>query len=80
MYIGAHWVIAYLVFSSRLAKQIAGIDHQSAPREDLAKYGDQAVREGRITQKRLDMIQRMEAATANSIDGYSLFVGSGMFW
>lgn len=40
---------AYGLMSSRTLKQWYGIDHNASPREDLAKYGDAAVRSGKIT-------------------------------
>lgn len=48
-----------------------------APREDLTKYGPQAVKDGKITQKRLDQLKRMEAAGTNSIDGLNFFSACG---
>ncbi|KAI0389075.1 hypothetical protein F5Y17DRAFT_450356 [Xylariaceae sp. FL0594] len=67
---------AYGLLSSRTLKQIYGLDHNSAPREDLAKYGDAAVRSGKITQRQLDMLKRNEAAHANSVENYALFVAA----
>jgi len=71
-----HFIWAYGVLSSRTLKQIYGIDHNESPRRDLAKYGDAAVKSGKITQKQLDMLYRTEAASANSIENYTLFVAS----
>jgi hypothetical protein len=72
-----NWAFAYLALSSRTPKQYFGIDHNGNPRQDLAQHGEAAVREGKMTRAQLDMIQRMEAATANSIDGYTFFAASG---
>jgi uncharacterized MAPEG superfamily protein len=64
---------AYGLLSSRTLKQLYGLDHNASPREDLAKYGDAAVRSGKITQKQLDMLRRNESAHANSVENYALF-------
>jgi len=74
-----NWLYAYCLLSSRTPKQLYGIDHNGNPRQDLAKYGEAAVRDGKITRAQLERVQRMEAAGANSTDGYTLFVGAGPF-
>lgn len=74
-----NWFYAYCVLSSRTFKQYYGIDHNGSPRQDLDKYGAAAVKEGKMTQAQLDQIRRVEAASANSIDGFSLFAASGEF-
>ncbi|GLI82013.1 hypothetical protein PoHVEF18_010413 [Penicillium ochrochloron] len=78
-FLGFHFLWAYGVLSSRTLKQWHGIDHQVSPREDLNKYGEAAVREGKITRKQLDMLKRNESAHANSVENYSLLVGSLLF-
>ncbi|KAI1187526.1 hypothetical protein F5B17DRAFT_317379 [Nemania serpens] len=70
------FVFAYGLLSSRTLKQWYGIDHNASPREDLAKYGGEAVRSGKITQKQLAMLKRNESAHANSVENYSLFVAA----
>ncbi|KAL2419312.1 hypothetical protein ABEF95_010147 [Exophiala dermatitidis] len=74
-----NWIYAYCVLSSRTLKQIRGIDHNGNPRQDLNKYADAAVREGKLTRAQLEQIQRLEAASANSIEGYTFFVASVLF-
>ncbi|KAK0873697.1 hypothetical protein LTR87_011846 [Friedmanniomyces endolithicus] len=78
-YIITHFALAYLVLASRTLKQIYGIDHNVSPREDLGKYGDAAVCSGKITQKQLEQLKRMESASANSVENYTLFVGAMLF-
>ncbi|KAK0362562.1 hypothetical protein LTR91_020639 [Friedmanniomyces endolithicus] len=78
-YIITHFALAYLVLASRTLKQIYGIDHNVSPREDLGKYGDAAVRSGKITQKQLEQLKRMESASANSVENYTLFVEAMLF-
>ncbi|KAI1112377.1 hypothetical protein F5Y14DRAFT_421977 [Nemania sp. NC0429] len=70
------FVFAYGLLSSRSLKQWYGIDHNSSPREDLGKYGGEAVRSGKITQKQLAMLKRNESAHANSVENYALFVAA----
>jgi uncharacterized MAPEG superfamily protein len=74
-----HFIFAYGVLSSRTLKQWYGIDHNESPRYDLAKYGDAAVKSGKITQKQLDMLRRNESAHANAVENYAFFVGAISF-
>jgi uncharacterized MAPEG superfamily protein len=67
---------AYGLLSSRTLKQFYGIDNNASPREDLAKYGDAAVRSGKMTQRQLGMLKRNESAHANSVENYALFVAA----
>lgn len=69
-----NFVFAYGLLSSRTLKQIYGLDHNVSPREDLEKYGDAAVREGKISQKTLNMLKRNESAHANAVENYTLLV------
>jgi hypothetical protein len=72
-----NWCFAYVVLSSRPWKQACGIDHNGNPRQDVAKYADTAIREGKMTRAQLEVIQRIEAAGANSTDGFAFFASSG---
>ncbi|KAI1325422.1 hypothetical protein F5Y16DRAFT_377968 [Xylariaceae sp. FL0255] len=71
-----NFFFAYGLLSSRTLKQIWGIDHNVSPREDLAKYGDAAVKSGKITQSQLDMLRRNESAHANAVENYTLLVAA----
>ena len=73
-----NFIWAYAVTSTRTIKIYYKIDHNENPREDVIKYGERAVKEGKISQQTLNMIKRNEAAHANTVEGYSLFVGAGM--
>ncbi|ETS74780.1 hypothetical protein PFICI_13264 [Pestalotiopsis fici W106-1] len=75
-YLAFNFAWSYLALASRHLKQLWGIDHQSAPRDDIAKYGEAAVRSGKITQSQLNMLKRNEAAYANSVENYTLLVGA----
>ncbi|KAK5458090.1 hypothetical protein LTS15_004169 [Exophiala xenobiotica] len=74
-----NWCFAYVVLSSRPWKQACGIDHNGNPRQDVAKYADTAIREGKMTRAQLERIQRFEAAGANSTDGFAFFASSVLF-
>ncbi|CAG7984903.1 unnamed protein product [Penicillium olsonii] len=78
-FLGFHFIYAYGILSSRTLKQWYGIDHQASPREDLAKYGEAAVREGKLTRKQLDMLKRNESAHANSVENFPLLVAAVLF-
>jgi uncharacterized MAPEG superfamily protein len=75
-FLGFHFFWAYGVLSSRTLKQWYGIDHNEAPRDDLARYGQEAVKSGKITQKQLGMLRRNEAAHANSVENYAFFAAA----
>lgn len=72
-----NWFYAYGILSSRTIKQVYGIDHNANPRQDLNKYGEASVKEGKMTRKQVERCQRFESASANSVEGYTLFAGSG---
>ncbi|KAJ5102000.1 hypothetical protein NUU61_004222 [Penicillium alfredii] len=78
-FLGFHFIYAYGILSSHTLKQWYGIDHQASPREDIAKYGEAAVRDGKLTRKQLDMLKRNEAAHANSVENFTLLVASVLF-
>ncbi|KAI0599559.1 hypothetical protein F4775DRAFT_550406 [Biscogniauxia sp. FL1348] len=75
-YLIFHFIFAYGLLSSRTLKQYYGIDHNAAPREDLDRYGEAAVRCGRLTRGQLAMLRRNEAAHANAVENYALFVAA----
>jgi hypothetical protein len=75
----ANWALAYGLMSTRGSKMYYGLDHNVAPREDLSKYGEAAVKAGKISQRTLDKLKRQEAAHANAVEGYPLFVAASMF-
>lgn len=75
-YLTFHFVFAYCVLAPRHMKQFYGLDHNVAPRQDLAQHGEAAVGAGRITRRTLQTMQRVEAAQANSIENYALFAGA----
>ncbi|KAK5119557.1 hypothetical protein LTR85_007385 [Meristemomyces frigidus] len=78
-YIIFHFLFAYAALASRLPKQYYGIDHNVSPREDIVKYGPKAVASGKVTQKQLNMLKRIESAHANSVEHFPMFVGA-MIW
>jgi uncharacterized MAPEG superfamily protein len=78
-FVGFHFIYAYGVLSSRTLKQWYGIDHQASPRDDLAKYGEAAIRDGKLTRKQLGMLKRNESAHANSVENFTLLVASILF-
>lgn len=75
-FLSFNFIWAYCVLASRTPKQWYGIDHQESPRQDLDKYGNEAVKSGKITQKQLDMLRRNEAAHANAVENYAVLVGA----
>ncbi|KAG0647810.1 hypothetical protein D0Z07_5747, partial [Hyphodiscus hymeniophilus] len=71
-----NFVSAYLILAPRTAKQYYGFDHQSSPREDVAKYGPKMVSDGKISQSTLDMIKRWGFAHNNAIESYPFFTSA----
>jgi uncharacterized MAPEG superfamily protein len=74
----ANWLISFCAFSNRREKMKLGLDHNQAPREDLARYGEVAVQSGKISRQTLDRLKRQEAIMANSAEHYPLFVAASM--
>lgn len=72
------FVFAYAVTASRPMKIALKLDHNACPREDVSKYGEQAVKDGKISRNALKMLKRNEAAHANNVENYPLFAASGM--
>jgi uncharacterized MAPEG superfamily protein len=75
-FLAFHFMWAYCALSSRTLKQWYGLDHNESPRYDLDKYGNEAVRSGKITQKQLDMLRRNESAHANAVENYAFFAAA----
>ncbi|KAJ5691669.1 hypothetical protein N7488_012404, partial [Penicillium malachiteum] len=76
IYLLVNWAFAYVFMSPRGSKIYYGIDNNVSPREDLRVLGEAAVRSGRLEQRVLDKLKREEAAQANTIESYSIFVAS----
>lgn len=75
-YLIFHCVNAYSLLSSRPWKTYYKIDHNVSPRDDLTKYGPAAVAKGKITQRQLDQLRRVENCHANSVENYPLLVAA----
>ena len=54
-----------------------GLDHSFSPREDLNKYGDEAVQAGKLSWRRLARTRLMQSAHENSVEGFTFFVAFG---
>lgn len=67
-----NFVLAYLAVSPRILCRLSGFGSNTAPREDIAKYGEKAVSKGKITQVQLGRIKRLGAAHANAVENYPL--------
>ena len=78
-YLIFNFLLAYGGLAPRHLKQYYGIDHNVSPREDLTKYGERAVRDGKLTQRQLNMIKRNESAQANTVENFTLFVAGVTF-
>lgn len=74
-----HFFFAYCILSSRGLKAFLKLDHNVSPREDISKYGEKAVADGKITRRQLNLLRRNEAAHANSVEHFPFFVGSVLF-
>jgi len=75
-FIITNFLLAYIVFSPRPIKAYLKIDRNTAPRDDLSKYGATDVRKGRISQETLEVLKRLEACHANGLEHLPLFIGS----
>ncbi|KAL6251061.1 hypothetical protein RBB50_001269 [Rhinocladiella similis] len=74
-----NFMFAYVFLSSRFLKNIYDIYHNVNPREDVSRFGERAVQEGKITRKQLNMLKRNEAAHANAMEHFPVFIGSALF-
>ena len=75
-FIVTNFILAHIVFSDRVLKGIYKIDHNASPRQDLDKYGAEAVRKGKIDQATLEMLKRSEGAHKNALDHFPMFIGT----
>lgn len=73
------FLFAHAAISTRPLKNYYRIDHNVSPRQDLTKYGPAAVAAGKLTQKQLNRLHRIEGAHANSIEHLPFFVGA-LIW
>ena len=71
-----NFLLASIVFSSRPLKAYLKIDRNTAPREDLSKYGAADVQRGIISQATLEMLKRLDACHANAMEHLPFFIGS----
>jgi uncharacterized MAPEG superfamily protein len=74
-----NFLFAYVFLSSRFLKKSYGLDHNVNPREDVLRFGERAVQEGKITRAQLNLLKRHEAAHANSMEHFPVLVGSALF-
>ncbi|KAK3641790.1 hypothetical protein LTR56_011117 [Elasticomyces elasticus] len=73
-YLITNYIFAHLLLSQRTPKQIMGLDNNVMPRQDLSPSNAAAlIASGKLTQKQLDQLKRLEAAQQNSIENFSLF-------
>ncbi|KAK5264152.1 hypothetical protein LTR99_002816 [Exophiala xenobiotica] len=74
-----NFLFAYVFLSSRFLKNSYGLDHNVNPREDVLRFGERAVQEGKITRSQLNLLKRNEAAHANAMEHFPMFIGSALF-
>jgi hypothetical protein len=71
----ADFAVTYLFLSSCTLKQYPGLNQNCAPPEDVTKYEEIMVKEGKIKKERLDVVKWMEATHAIALENFLLFVG-----
>ena len=71
--------VTYIALPSCLWKNLYGIDNNVSPRDDLAEFGEVAVREGKLTQAQLNKIVRIESAHANAVENLPVLIGALLF-
>jgi hypothetical protein len=69
-------MLSYILFSTRGVKRLYKIDHNTNPRDDVAKYGEQKVKDGKITRRQLDRLIRLEAAHQNAMGHFPFIMGT----
>jgi uncharacterized MAPEG superfamily protein len=75
-YLIGNFVFAHFILVQRTFKQYYGIDNNTAPRENVDKYGEAAIKSGKITRAQLDMIKRAGAAHSNRVENYPVFAAA----
>ncbi|KAH7398023.1 hypothetical protein BKA64DRAFT_56058 [Cadophora sp. MPI-SDFR-AT-0126] len=70
-----NFIFAYGLLSTRFVKRYYGFDHNACPRQDVERYGEKMVRDGKMSRAALERVRRMENAHANSVEGFAVFVG-----
>lgn len=78
-FIIANFLLSYVVGSARIQKMMLGIDNNVSPRGDLRKYGPEAVRSGKMTQRQLDKLERQQAAHENAVEHFPFFAAGMVF-
>jgi uncharacterized MAPEG superfamily protein len=78
-YIIFNFVFAYAGLSARALKFHYRLDHNVAPRQDIATYGEAALKAGKINQQQLNMLKRNQAAHENAVENFPLFVGALLY-
>ena len=78
VYLAFNFLYAHALLSARTLKQLYKIDHNVSPREDLSKYGDAAVRSGKLTSSQLAMLQRNDSAHHNRMENYAPFAAASL--
>lgn len=68
-----------MVLGPRPLKTYLKIDHNIAPREDLAKYGASDMQKGKISQATLGILKRLEASHAIGLEHLPFFIGSMVY-
>lgn len=71
-----NFLFSYMASNSRWAKMYYGLDHNACPRQDLDKYAEVMVKEGKMERGTLEMLRRQEAAHANNVENFPLFASS----
>ncbi|KAG9248357.1 hypothetical protein BJ878DRAFT_476513 [Calycina marina] len=72
----ANFVSAYLILASRHPRQWYGFDHNSAPSEDIDKYGEALVSAGKLSRSKPNAIKRWQAAGTNALENLPLFIAA----
>lgn len=74
-----NFMFAFVFLAARPLKIRYKIDHNINPREDLIKYGEKYLADGKLTRSQLNLLKRNEAAHANAMEHFPLFVGAVLF-
>ena len=75
-FIIGNFLLSYIISSTRFPKVAAGIDNNISPRGDLGERGERAVKEGKLSQERLEQLRRLQGAHSNNIEHFPFLVGA----
>lgn len=71
-----NFFLSYVLTTTRFSKTFLGVDNNISPRYDLNVHADKYIKDGKMTQKQLDALRRMQSAHENSMEHFPVFAAA----